>query len=132
MYNLASKLLEPLADPLVWAILLMLAALLLWRRRGLARWLSVASVLVLVVFSTKIGERALVLSLENQTRDVGLDVPPAQAIVVLGGSIRMPSGLHHATGLMDSSDRILVAFRLYRAGKAPLIFLQRRQQSFSR
>lgn len=76
MYNLASKLLEPLADPLVWAILLMLAALLLWRRRGLARWLSVASVLVLVVFSTKIGERALVLSLENQTRDVGLDVPP--------------------------------------------------------
>jgi len=34
----------------------------------------------------------------------------------------MPSGAHHLTGLLDPSDRLLVAFRLYRSGKAPLIF----------
>ena len=48
-------------------------------------------------------------------------MPPAQAIVVLGGSIRMPSGIHNASAIAASSDRILTAFRLYRAGKAPLI-----------
>jgi len=51
-----------------------------------------------------------------------LDVPPAQAIVVLGGTIRMPSARHRFSGLADSSDRLLLAFRLYRSGKAPLVF----------
>jgi uncharacterized SAM-binding protein YcdF (DUF218 family) len=64
---------------------------------------------------------ALARSLEDQYRDSGLNVPPAQAIVVLGGTIHMPSGIHHSTRLVDSSDRLLVAFRLYRSGKAPLI-----------
>jgi len=34
----------------------------------------------------------------------------------------MPTDSHHLTGLIDPSDRLLVAFRLYRAGKAPLVF----------
>jgi uncharacterized SAM-binding protein YcdF (DUF218 family) len=34
----------------------------------------------------------------------------------------MPTAGHHLTGLIDPSDRLLVAFRLYRAGKAPLVF----------
>jgi uncharacterized SAM-binding protein YcdF (DUF218 family) len=34
----------------------------------------------------------------------------------------MPSGAHHLKGLLDPSDRLLVAFRLYRSGKAPLVF----------
>jgi len=33
----------------------------------------------------------------------------------------MPSREHHASGLIESSDRLLRAYRLYRAGKAPLI-----------
>jgi len=121
MYNLAGKLLAPLFDPLALAILLAVCALLAWKRKRLAVRLLIVSVALLLAFSSKVVERALVRSLENQFPDSGLDVPPAQAIVVLGGAIRMPSGIHHFSGLIDSSDRLLVAFQLYRAGKAPLI-----------
>jgi len=121
MFNLASKLLAPLAEPLALAILLALCALLAWKRRRLAVRLLIASFAILLAFSIKVVERPLVRSLEDQSRDSGLDVRPAQAIVVLGGAIRLPSGIHHSTGLADASDRLLVAFRLYRSGKAPLI-----------
>jgi uncharacterized SAM-binding protein YcdF (DUF218 family) len=121
MFNLASKLLAPLLDPLAVAILLAVCALLVWKRRRLAVRLSIGSAALLLAFSSKVVERPLVRSLEGQSSDSGMDVPPAQAIVVLGGAIRMPSGIHHAAGLTDSSDRLLVALRLYRSGKAPLI-----------
>jgi|SRR5579862_664356 len=122
MYNLASKLLAPLFDPLVLAILLAIGALVIWKRIRLAVRLLILSVALLLIFSSPIVAGALVRSLENQYRDPGLDVPAAQAIVVLGGTIHMPSQSHHLTGLIDSSDRLLVAFRLYRSGKAPLVF----------
>jgi uncharacterized SAM-binding protein YcdF (DUF218 family) len=121
MFNLASKLLGAFLDPLVLAILLAGCGLLVWKRRQLALRLSIASLAVLLFASTKFVERALVLSLENQSHDAGLDVPPAQAIVVLGGAIEMPSGIHHSVELIASSDRMLAAYRLYRAGKAPLV-----------
>jgi uncharacterized SAM-binding protein YcdF (DUF218 family) len=122
MYNLASKLLAPLFDPLALAILLAVCALLAWKRRRLAAWLSILSLALLLAFSCDVVARALMRPLEDQSRDSGLDVPSAQAIVVLGGAIRMPSGIHHSAGLIDSSDRLLAAYRLYRGGKAPLIF----------
>ena len=121
MYNLASKLLAPLFDPLTLAILLFVCALLAWKHRRLAMRLLIVAVALLLVFTTRFVSNALVRSLEDQYRDSGLDVPPAQAIVVLGGAIHMPTDAHHLTGLIDPTDRLLVAFRLYRAGKAPLI-----------
>jgi uncharacterized SAM-binding protein YcdF (DUF218 family) len=114
MYNLASKILGPLFDPLTLAIVLAACALLAWKRRRLAFRLLVAAIALLLVFTSRVTVGALVGSLENQYRDSGLDVPPAQAIVVLGGTIQMPSAIHHLTGLVDPSDRLLVAFRLYR------------------
>jgi len=122
MYNLASKLLTPLCDPLALAILLLVCALLTWKHRRLAMRLLIVAVVLLLAFSSKFVSGALVRSLEDQYQDSGLDVPPAQAIVVLGGTIRMPTTRHHLTGLIDPSDRLLVAFRLYRSGKAPLVF----------
>jgi uncharacterized SAM-binding protein YcdF (DUF218 family) len=96
--------------------------LLAWKHRRLAMRLLVVAAALLLVFSSEFVSHALVRSLENQYQDSGLDVPPAQAIVVLGGTIRMPTHAHHLTGLIDASDRLLVAFRLHRAGKAPLLF----------
>jgi uncharacterized SAM-binding protein YcdF (DUF218 family) len=122
MYNLASKLLAPLFDPLTLAILLAICALLTWKHRRLAMRLLIVSVALLLLFTSSIVAGALVHSLEDQYRDPGLDVPSAQAIVVLGGTMHMPSARHHLSGLIDSSDRLLVGFRLYRAGKAPLVF----------
>lgn len=122
MYNLASKLLGPLCEPLTLSIFLALCALLTWKRRRLAIRLAILSVAVLLVFSTAFIEGALVRSLEDQYPDPGPNIAPAQAIIVLGGTIHMPSGIHPASGLTGSSDRLLVALRLYRSGKAPLIF----------
>jgi uncharacterized SAM-binding protein YcdF (DUF218 family) len=122
MYNLASKLLAPLFDPLVLAILLAVCALLVWKRRRLAGWLLAVSIALLLVFTSNIVSTALVRSLEDQYRDSGLDVPPAQAIVVLGGALRVPTAQHRTTALIDATDRLLVALRLYRSGKAPLVF----------
>jgi uncharacterized SAM-binding protein YcdF (DUF218 family) len=122
MYNLVSKLLAPLIDPFTLALLLAICALLAWTRRRLALRFLIASVVLLLTFSSPIVARALMHSLEDQYRDTGLDVAPAQAIVVLGGAIHMPSDTHRLTGLIEPSDRLLGAFRLYRAGKAPLVF----------
>src|SRR5580704_1620157 len=102
MYNLASKLLAPLFDPLVLAILLAVCALLVWKRRRLAGWLLAVSVALLLVFTSNIVSTALVRSLEDQYRDSGLDVPPAQAIVVLGGALRVPTAQHRTTALIDA------------------------------
>ena len=122
MYNFASKLIAPFFDPFVLAVLLALATVLTWNRRRLARGLLLASVLLLLVFSTSFVPDLLVHSLEDQYRDTGMDVPAAQAIVVLGGTLRMPSARHHLSALIDPTDRLLEAFRLYRSGKAPLVF----------
>ncbi len=35
----------------------------------------------------------------------------------------MPSIVHHSSGIIDPSDRLLMALRLYHAGKAPLVIL---------
>ena len=122
MYNLVSKLLAPLSDPLVIAVLLLVCALLAWKRRRLALELLIAAAALLLVFSSPIVAGALIHSLEDQYPDPGLNAPTAQAVVVLGGTIHMPTDRHHLSGLVDPSDRLLVAFRLYRAGKAPLVF----------
>jgi uncharacterized SAM-binding protein YcdF (DUF218 family) len=122
MYNLISKLFAPLFDPLTLSLLLMVCALL-FRKRGRLSWgLSAFALVSLAALGSPLVTKTLVRSLESRYPDPGLDVPAAAAIVVLGGTLRMPSGSHHSSELTDSSDRILTAFRLYRAGKAPLIF----------
>ena len=112
MYNLAGKLFAPLANPLALALLLLLAALVVWRRRRLGVWLAAGAVTLLLAGSVKIVERALVRSLEDQYRDVGLDVPVTQALVVLGGAMELPAGSHQASHLGEASDRLLTTLRL--------------------
>jgi uncharacterized SAM-binding protein YcdF (DUF218 family) len=49
------------------------------------------------------------------------EVPTADAIVVLGGSVGMPLPPRVYPDLNDAADRVWHAARLYRAGKAPLV-----------
>jgi uncharacterized SAM-binding protein YcdF (DUF218 family) len=106
MYNLASKLLAPLFEPLTLAIVLAACALLAWKRRRLAFRLLVAAIALLLVFTSRVTVGALVGSLKNQYRDSGLDVPPAQAIVVLGGTIQseVPVSLRKAVRFIPGSE----------------------------
>jgi len=122
MYNFASKFLSVLIDPFNVALLLAVGALLSWKRRPLALRLLATSMFLLVVFSCPETSLVLMRSLEEQYRDSDLaQIPDAQAIIILGGTIHMPSQQHHASALIESSDRLLLTYRLYRAGKAPLV-----------
>jgi len=117
-----SKVLSALFDPFPIALLLAIGSILLWRRRRWAFWLLAGSLLLLLVLSAPTVEGALTESLERQFPDSEIaQIPPAPAVVVLGGTIHMPSREHRASELIESSDRLLVAYRLYRAGKAPVV-----------
>jgi uncharacterized SAM-binding protein YcdF (DUF218 family) len=117
-----SKILPLLLDPFLLTLLL-LAGIVLWPRLRKRAWIAaLAAFLLLAVPGSPIVSDFLASSLEHQFPDHGIEsLPPAQVIVVLGGSIASPSGAHSSSRLVDSSDRLLVALRLYHAGKAPLI-----------
>ena len=65
MYNLASKLFAPLFDPLTLAVLLVVCALLAWKRRRLALRLLIVSMALLLAFSSMVVASALAGSLER-------------------------------------------------------------------
>lgn len=120
---LATKVAAALLLPLNLSILLGLAALVLARRRGgLAAACGLLAVAILGAASLPPVSDALVSSLER-------DFPPADpaaspsagAIVVLGGSVAPGVPPRRGPELVDASDRILHAARLYRTGKAPLV-----------
>lgn len=123
MYNFASKLFTLFADPVFTVLFLLLCALIVYKKRPkLSRGIYLAAVLFLIFMACPISSNWLVDSLERQYPDRGIEGENgAQAIVVLGGSLKMPSEAHRKSGLTNSSDRLLEALRLYRAGKAPLI-----------
>jgi uncharacterized SAM-binding protein YcdF (DUF218 family) len=111
-----------LTHPLTFAILLLAAGVVLWRRGVWARILCAAALLVIVIFGAPMTANALLRPLEEQYPDTPVDaLPQAQAIVVLGGSVHVPSLRHREIGLVDGSDRERHAVRLYKAGKAPLV-----------
>ena len=100
----------------------MAAGILGWKRLRVSRWLCAAALLPLLVFSSAVGSGTLLRSLEGRYPDTAIaDLPRAQAIVVLGGAVHEPSSQHPNSGLINPSDRILHALRLYRAGRAPLV-----------
>ena len=120
----ASKVAAALVLPLNLSILLGLLALGLARRRrgGLASACGVLALAVLVVPSTPVASDALVSSLERAypPQDPAA-APKAGAIVVLGGSLATGLPPRHGPELVDASDRVLHAARLFREGKAPLV-----------
>ena len=108
--------------PLSWSVLLLAAGVLGWKRFRVSRWLCAAALLLLAIFSSSAGSEALLHSLENQYPDTAIEaLPRAQAIVVLGGTVHIPTSQHRNSGLIDPSDRILHALRLYRAERAPIV-----------
>ena len=123
MFNLASKVLFLFIDPPALILILLIVAWVAQNRRP--RFFSgilAATILLLYLLACPKTSRWLVSTLEDQYRDNGIaNVPAAQAIVVLGGSMKMPNGSHLLAEVTNSSDRMLEALRLYRAGKAPMI-----------
>ena len=121
---LASKIAAALVLPLNLSILLGLVALVMARRRrgGLAAAFGFLALAILVTASLPVVSDALVFSLEREYPPADpATAPTAGAIVVLGGSLAPGAPPRRGPELVDASDRILHAARLYRAGKAPLV-----------
>jgi uncharacterized SAM-binding protein YcdF (DUF218 family) len=125
MFNLASKILFLFVDPPALIFLLLICAWMSRKRLSkVSLSLYAAAVLLLFVLGCPTTSQWLVRSLEHQYPDKGVSVERnAQAIIVLGGSLNLPSDAHPFVGLSNSADRIQEGLRLYRAGKAPLIVL---------
>lgn len=120
----ASKVATALVLPLNLSILLGFVALVLARqKRGLlAAVCGLLALGVLVGASLPIASDALVARLEREYPPADpAESPEAPAIVVLGGTLQPGLAPRKGPELADSSDRLLHAARLFRAGKAPLV-----------
>jgi uncharacterized SAM-binding protein YcdF (DUF218 family) len=117
-----SQVFQNLTHPLSLAILLLALSIVLWKRRAWALILASAALLLVLVFGSPLTARALMRALEEQYPDRPVEeMPAAQAIVVLGGSLHIPNRFHREIGLVEPTDREHRAVRLYKAGKAPLV-----------
>ncbi len=121
-----SKLLPVFVYPLGAAIVLALVALILSiaNFRRVSRVLLGATVLGLWIASTPAFSDWLALRLEMQHPPrLSVDFAPVDAIVLLGGIISQPLPPRVSADLGEPADRLLLALRLYRIGKAPHIVI---------
>lgn len=121
------KLVIALVSPLGTALLLWAAALCLYgrtRRQALARFLGLLGLLWLLLWSLPPVSHALRAQLEGGYPAVALsEVPQADVLVLLGGCIRPPELAGQTPDMGSAADRVWLAARLHKAGKAPLLVL---------
>jgi len=114
-----SKTLDLLLAPLTWALLFMLASLVLWRR---ARWAAVflgAAMATLLAFSSGTVADRLIHHAEAKARSTYRADVTYDAVIVLGGLV--DGAASRATGtaqLTDPVERITRAYELLQAGQA--------------
>ena len=119
-----SKLLPLFAVPLGLAILLGAVAFLAWRLRRTARLLVALAVVVLWVPSMPVVANWLTAGLEGAYPPVALDrLPQAEVAIVLGGVVGQPRPPRTEPDLGDPIDRVVDAWRVYRAGKVGAILV---------
>ena len=123
LFNLA-KIVSNFTYPSGIVVVLLLVTLALFRRPRLARILLIVSVALLWVFSTRMFSEWTLRGLEDRIPSYTVDAAPQEpVIIVLGGFLRAPNELHKFPELDHAGDRLLHGFRLYHAGKAPLILI---------
>ncbi|MGK0173127.1 MAG: uncharacterized SAM-binding protein YcdF (DUF218 family) [Gammaproteobacteria bacterium] len=121
-----TKLMPVFVFPLGLAILLALVAgfCLLMRWRRAATSFGIISVTVLWICSAPSFADWAMGTLERQYPPRAIaDTPSADVAIVLGGAVNQPMAPRVAIELIQSSDRVLHAARLYRAGKVARILV---------
>ena len=125
-----SVLLVKIISALCYPVGMATVLLLLWCVSRLLGFLSAGrffatfAVLTLLLSSNPQVARGLVASLENQYPQQSLyDIAEHDAILVLGGGLRLPIPPAKYIQLTNGSDRYMHALRLYRAGRAKQIVL---------
>ena len=124
MFVALSKTLDLVASPLVWAIALLVLALVARRRTRVASGLVAAAVVLLWLFSSGAGADALMRAVEASAVSTARDDVTYDAVVVLSGTV--DEKVSRATGRVEltaEADRIVVGFELLRQGRARAILL---------
>jgi uncharacterized SAM-binding protein YcdF (DUF218 family) len=123
---LVIKIISALVYPMGLFFLLLLFALL-FRLFGKIRsgiLLLLAAVLILFIASNPLVASKLVATLENRYPQQEMrNIEPHQAILVLGGGLRIPLPPAQDTQLTSGSDRYWHAANLFKGGKAEMVFL---------
>ncbi len=110
--------------PLGLSLILLLIAFWFYRVRALGRWALGLAILILWSLSTRFVSQSLLGGLENRFAGNTVEnAPQAPAIVVLGGFMHTANAAHPRGEFTEAADRLMQGFRLYRAGKAPLILV---------
>ena len=120
------KAISQLAYPTGLVTLCLLFALIsfLFRRTIATRIFLTTSIIVYLLSSNLWVAKQLMNSLENRYPQQQMaDIPQADAILVLGGGLRLPVPPRKHVQLVDASDRYWHATQLYDAGKAAKIIL---------
>jgi uncharacterized SAM-binding protein YcdF (DUF218 family) len=123
MFLYLSKLVPLFFYPLGLACVSLIVALVtLWKRPKIAAVCISLSLTLLLVCGNAWVAKNLVRSLEWQNLPLA-EIPPAEAIVVLGGATKSRVWPRPTVDLSESGDRVIYAAQLYRQKKAPLIIL---------
>jgi len=118
------KIISALIYPIGFISMLIFLRLLFWRTRLFAPLLSFLIVVVLLLSSNPIVSNYLANSLEEHHPQQNIDdIVVHDAIIVLGGGVRLPSAPAKHTQIGLGTDRLWYAVRLYKAGKASKIIL---------
>jgi uncharacterized SAM-binding protein YcdF (DUF218 family) len=121
MFVFLSKLLPIFVYPLgLTCVLLVVALVLLWFRPRWTAFPVALALIVLLLSSNGWVSNALVRSLETQNIPPAT-LPQADAIVILGGSLRPISPPRTTVEVSEQGDRVLYAAYLYKRKKAPYI-----------
>ena len=121
-----SKILPLLIYPFNLALWLMVIALFLlfFRKNKWAGSCFSLSLLILFICGNPLLASTLYAKYERNYLPIPVsDHTQADAIVVLGGAIGLPLSPRLSAELVDASDRLLHATRLFQAGKAPVVIL---------
>ncbi len=121
-----TKVLSLLVYPLSLGLVLLLLGIIGWTvgNRGFGWLMGVLAFIVMYSASTEFGSEALMQPLEGRHPAFSPEeLPSADAIVVLGGSMSGESRFGRGGDFNNAADRVFTAAELFNAGKAPVIVL---------
>src|SRR5581483_106464 len=124
MFFYFGKIADLIFGPVGIVLILMLAALIFYRRPRLGRILLACGIVGLWGLSASLTSDPLIRGLEYKLPGVTIENAPVEpVIIILGGFLNVPTKSRPHPAFMHAADRLVHGFRLYKAGKAPLILV---------